>query len=163
MIRYIPSRTRIKMEFAKNITLGDIIVVFLGLVVGAVIILTNIPYKWWWLIAWASVIISLFVPVDDGLRVYGSLGLLLKFMAYRKKYIKNGGEKLRKKYRPMNEIMPFLGIELGKFINFGNYSGVVIEIQPLALELMQEEAQDRCIHAFAGALRQENRCVLTFS
>lgn len=157
MIRYIPSKTRIKMEFARNVTLGDIIVLFLGLIVAAVIIFTNIPYKWWWLIAWASVIISLYVPVEDGLRVYGSLGLLLKFMAYRKKFIKGGGEKGKKKYRPMHEIMPFVGIELGKYINFGNYFGVVVEINPVALELMQEEAQDRCIYAFASALRRLNQ------
>ena len=78
-------------------------------------------------------------------------------MAYRKKYIRNGGEKLKRKYRPINEIMPFEGIELGKFINFGGYYGVVIEIQPLALELMQEEAQDNCIRTFATALRRLNQ------
>ena len=50
-----------------------------------------------------------------------------------------------------------LGIDLGKFINFGNYYGVVIEIQPLALELMQEDAQDRCIYTFATALRRLNQ------
>ena len=53
--------------------------------------------------------------------------------------------------------MPFINIELGKFINFSNYYGIVVEIHPLALELMQEEAQDRCIYAFATALRQLNQ------
>lgn len=155
MIRYIPSKTKIKIEFAKNITMGDILVIFLGLIVAGIIIFSNLfgSYKWWWLVAWASIIISLFVPIEDGLRVYSSIGLLLKFMAYRKKYLKGGG-KNSKKYRPMSEIMPFLGIELGKFINFDSYSGMVIEIQPLALELMQESAQDRCIHTVAMALRR---------
>ena len=157
MIRYVPSKTRIKMELAKNITLSDVLVIFLGIVVAAVMLLTNIPYKWAFIIAWVTVIISLFVPIEDGLKVYSSLGLLLKFMAYRKKYIKNGGEKLKKKYRPINEIMPFIGIDLGKFINFGTYYGIVVEIQPLALELMQEDAQDKCIYSFATALRRLNQ------
>ncbi|MBQ8430381.1 MAG: ATP-binding protein [Clostridia bacterium] len=155
MIRYIPSKTRIKVEFMKNITLSDILMLFLALVVAAVIIFANLfgGYKWWALIAWASICISLFVPVDEGLRVYSSIVLLLKFSAYRKKFLKGGKEK-SKKYRPMHEIMPFLNIDLGKYINFDNYYGMVLEIKPIALELMQEEAQDRCINVFATALRR---------
>jgi len=157
MIRYIPSKTRIKVEFAKGITLSDIIVVFLGIIVASVIIFSNLfgSYKWWWLIAWGSIIISLFVPIDDGLRVYSSIGLLLKFSAYRKKYLKGGGVK-SKKHRPMQEVVPFIGIELGKYINYETYYGMVVEIQPLALELMQEQAQDRCINTVANALRRLN-------
>lgn len=155
MIRYIPSKTKIKVEFAKNITLGDILMIFLGMIVAGIIIFSNLfgSYKWYWLVAWVSIIVSLFVPIEDGLRVYSSIGLLLKFMAYRKKYLKGGGKK-SKKYRPINEIMPFIGIELGKYINFDTYSGMVVEIQPIALELMQEEAQDRCIYTVAKALKR---------
>lgn len=157
MIRYIPSKTRIKVEFAKNITLSDILVIFLALVVAAVIIFSNLfgSYKWWFLIGWASICVAMFIPIEEDLRVYSSLILLIKFTAYRKKYLKGGGKK-SKKYRPMQEIMPFVGIELGKYINFDTYSGIVVEIQPLALELMQVEAQDRCINTVATALRRLN-------
>lgn len=158
MIRYIPSKTRIKIEFGKNITFGDLLVVALGLVVAVVILVSNIfgTYKWWWMIGWVSVCVSLFLPVDDGLRVYGSIGLLLKFAAYRKKFKKLSLEEKSRKYRPIQEIMPFDGIEMGKYINFSTYYGMVLEIQPIALELMQEEAQDSLIYTFANALRRLN-------
>ena len=158
MIRYIPSKTRIKVEFAKNITLGDILMLFLGLAVAAVILFSNLfgTYKWWWLMGWAAIVISLFIPIEDGLRVYSSLVLLIKFAAYRKKYIKGANGRSKKKYRPMQEIMPFVGIDLGKYINFQTYSGMVVEVQPIALELMQVEAQDRCINTVANALRRLN-------
>lgn len=159
MIRYIPSKTRIKVEFAKNITLSDILMLFLGLAVAAVILFSNLfgGYKWWWLMGWAAIVISLFIPIEDGLRVYSSLILLIKFAAYRKKYIKGATGRKNRKYRPMQEIMPFVGIELGKYINFQTYYGMVVEIQPIALELMQVEAQDRCINTLANALRRLNQ------
>ncbi len=154
MIRYIPSKTRIKVEFARNITLGDIIVIILCIAGLGTILLSNLfgANKWWWAIGWIAFSISLFVPIEEGLRLYGSIGLLLRFAAFRKKYI-NSKEKV-KGYRNIAEITPFISIDTGKYINFGEYYGMVIEIKPVALELMQEGAQDDMINLFARGLRR---------
>ena len=154
MIRYIPSKTRIKVEFARNITLGDIIVAILCVAGLGIILLSNIfgGDKWWWAIGWIAFSISLFVPIEEGLRLYGSVGLLLRFAAFRKKYI-NSREKV-KGYRNIAEIVPFISIDTGKYINFGEYYGMVIEIKPVALDLMQEDAQDDMINLFARGLRR---------
>ena len=154
MIRYIPGKTRIKIEFAKNITLGDIIV-FLFCLVGLGLILLSKgfgEYKLWFAAAWGVISISLFIPIDEGLRLYSSIGLLLRFTAFRKKYINVKG-KVRG-YRNMSEITPFISIETGKYINLGEYFGMVIEIKPVALELMQESGQDALINTFARGLRR---------
>ena len=154
MIRYIPGKTRIKIEFAKNITLGDIIM-FLFCIAGLGSILLSQgfgQYKLWFAIAWLVISVSLFIPIDEGLRLYGSIGLLLRFTAFRKKYI-NVNDKVRG-YRNMSEITPFISIDTGKYLNMGEYFGMVIEIKPVALELMQESAQDDLIHTFARGLRR---------
>ena len=154
MIRYIPGKTRIKVEFAKNITLGDIIVFMLCVVGLGMILLSNLfgAYKWWYALGWVCLSISLFIPIDEGLRLYSSIGLLLRFSAFKKKYI-NSKSKM-KGYANMSEITPFISIDTGKYVNFGEYFGAVIEIKPIALELMQESAQDDMINNFARGLRR---------
>ena len=154
MIRYIPGKTRIKIEFAKNITLGDIIM-FLFCIAGLGLILLSQgfgQYKLWFAIAWGAISISMFIPIDEGLRLYSSIGLLLRFTAFRKKYI-NANDKMRG-YRNMSEITPFISIDTGMYLNMGEYYGMVVEIKPVALELMQEGAQDALIHTFARGLRR---------
>ncbi len=154
MIRYIPGKTRIKIEFAKNITLGDIIM-FLFCLAGLGLILLSAgfgQYKLWFGIGWLVISIAMFIPIDEGLRLYGSIGLLLRFTAFRKKYI-NVKDKVRG-YRNMSEITPFITIDTGKYLNMGEYFGMVIEIKPVALELMQEDAQDSLINTFARGLRR---------
>ena len=154
MVRYIPGKTRIKIEFAKNITLGDIIM-FLFCIAGLGLILLSAgfgQYKLWFALSWIVISISLFIPIDEGLRVYSSIGLILRFSAFRKKYI-NAKDKVRG-YRNMSEITPFISIETGKYLNFGEYYGMVIEIKPVALELMQEGAQDSLINTFARGLKR---------
>lgn len=158
MIRYIPGKTRIKTEFLKNITLGDIILAILCLIFAIVIVASNlfkfngVSYKWYALIGWLAISVSLYIPIDQGLRLWSSLGLIIRFAAFPKKYINSKTKK--RGYNSMEKLTPFLGIELGKFINFGDYSGMVIEIKPVALDLMQEDAQDSVIHTFSKAIKR---------
>lgn len=164
MIRYIPGKTRIKVEFAKNITLGDIVMFMICIAGLGLILLSNLfgGYKLWYALAWVSFSISLFVPVDDGLRIYSSIGLILRFSAFRKKYI-NAKDKV-KGFRNISEITPFISIDTGRYINFGEYYGMVIEIQPVALELMPESGQDDMINTFARGLRRmtqgQSACII---
>ena len=79
MIRYIPGKTRIKVEFAKNITLSDILM-FMFCVAGLGLIILSQgfgQYKLWFALSWGIISISLFIPVDEGLRLYSSIGLIL--------------------------------------------------------------------------------------
>lgn len=162
MIRYIPGKTRIKTEFLKNITLGDIILAILCGVFAIVIVASNLfkfdgaDYRWYALIGWLGIAISLYLPIDDGLRLWSSITLIIRFSAFSKKYIKTNVAKKRG-YKPMENLTPFFNIEMGRYINFGQYSGIVIEIQPLALDLMQEKVQDQLIFTFSKALKLISR------
>ena len=72
MIRYIPGKTRVKTEFLKNITLGDVILAIVCLIFAIVIIasnlfrINNVDYRWYALIAWVAISVSFFLPIDEG-------------------------------------------------------------------------------------------------
>ncbi len=157
MIRYIPGKTRVKTEFMKNITFGDIMLAIGCMVFAVIIVASNLfkiggsDYRIYALIGWLAIAISLYIPIDDGLRLYSSIVLIIRFSAFPKKYIKEGK---KRGYHSMDKLTPFFSIEMGKLIDFGDYSGMVIEMQPLALDLMQESAQDSVIRTFAKALKR---------
>ncbi|MBR2969505.1 MAG: ATP-binding protein [Clostridia bacterium] len=157
MIRYIPDKTRIKTEFLRNITLGDIILGVICLAFAIVIVASNIfkingvDYRWYALIGWLAIAVSMYLPIDDGLRLWSSITLIIRFSAFSKKYFK--GPKKRG-YKSMDMLTPFINVEVGKFINFGEYSGIVLELFPVALDLMQEDPQDSIILTFSRALKR---------
>ena len=159
MIRYIPGKTRVKTEFLKNITFGDIILAIVCLAFAIVIVASNlfkiggVDYRWYALIAWIAITVVMYLPIDEGLRLYSSIILIIRFAAFPKKYINT---KLGKKrgFTPMDKLTPFFNIEIGKYINFGDYVGMVIELEPVALDLMQEDAQDSLIYTFSKALKR---------
>ena len=159
MIRYIPGKTRVKTEFFKNVTFGDIILAIICLIFAIVVVASNlfkingVDYRAYALIGWLSISVSLFLPIDEGLRLWSSVTLIIRFWAFSKKYIKPTGKKVRG-YKSMEAITPFFNIEVGKLINFGEYSGMVIEIDPVALDLMQEGPQDAVIATFSKALKR---------
>lgn len=171
MVREIPGKTRIKTEFFKNITLGDILLAIIFVVFTVVIAASNLfkfggsDYRLWAVLGWLAIAIACFIPIDEGLRMYSSIGLIIRFTAFTRNYInpkkakaytdKKGNTKLKVKGgAPMTRLTPFFSIDVGKFINFGAYSGMVVEISPVALDLMQESAQDACIRTFSRALKR---------
>ncbi len=157
MIRNIPGKTRVKTEFFKNITFGDIILAVICLIFAIVVIASNLfkingnDYRIYALFAWIGISVVLYLPIDDGLRLWSSITLIIRFSAFSKKYIKN---KRMRGYKSMDMLTPFFKTDVGKFIDFGNYAGMVLEIQPLALDLMQEKAQDAVILTFSKALKR---------
>ena len=157
MIRYIPGKTRIKTEFFKDITLGDIILAIVCMIFAIVIVASNlftfdgVDYRWYALIGWLGIAVSLFLPIDDGLRLWSSITLIIRFSAFPKKYLKNGKQK---GYKSMEMLTPFFSVDMGMYLNFGDYSGIVVEIQPVAMDLMQEDPQDAMIRQFSNALKR---------
>lgn len=158
MIRYIPGKTRIKTEFFRNITFGDIILAIICLIFAIVIVASNLfkiggtDYRWYALFAWVGISVVMYLPIDQGLRLWSSITLIIRFSAFAKKYINSSSKK--RGYKPMTMLTPFFKIDLGKFIDFGTYAGMVLEIHPIALELMQEKAQDSIIFTFSRALKR---------
>lgn len=149
-MRIIPRKTRVKMEFFRGVTLTDILV---GLVLAASVLglfLANFDFHIWVALGWLSICIALFFPVADGVKMYATLGYLFRFFAQAKRFSK---EK-KKRYAPMNQIIPFEGILQDRFIDFKDYYAQVLEITPLEFGLLNEYKQNMLIETFANALRR---------
>ncbi len=156
-MRFIPRKTKVKMELYRNFTVVDLIIAFLG-VAGVILLFTaNFPYHIYVGIAAIAFVIMLFMPVADDVKLYYSVVLMFKYMAYQKKYTK---VYTNKKF-DIKKIMPFNGVNSGKYLDFGDYFGMVLEIMPMQFFLMDEEKQDAVIATFGNALQRltkDQRC-----
>src|SRR5574344_1645370 len=113
MIRYIPRKTKVKMELLPHITVADVLI---GVVCAAALLLvlsSNLPYKWTIGLAMLAFIILLYVPLADGERAYFTTVLLFRFFAFKKKYTKDGAKGTSK----INELIPYEHIVDEKYID----------------------------------------------
>lgn len=150
-MRYIPRRTKVKMEFYKGITFADII--YLAIAIGVLLLLifsqgfaTDI--KIYLSMAWLALCISFFIKIADDKRMYETLGILFKFFARQKKYSKHP----MRKHQPIENIIPYRDIS-NDMIDYKDYFAVVLEVKPIQFWLLNPDKQDMVINAFANALR----------
>ncbi len=151
MQRFIPRRTKVKMQFFKNVTLGDMILAIIAIAGFILFAQSNLPYNWYIAIAWLAICVSFWIPVADGIRLYVSIWLAFKFLALKKKYSKH----LMHKHSPIEEIIPYDAILEGRFISYGNeYYAEVIELKPVEFFMLNEYKQDMLINTVANALKR---------
>ncbi len=149
-MRYIPRKSRVKTEIYNNFTIGDLIIAIIGIAASIFIITSNLPYKIYITLGFLALYCCLYIPISDGVKMYYGLFLIFKFMAYKKNYYK----KPKHKNDDINRIIPFTGLSTDKFISFGNYYGMVIEIMPSAFGLLTEDKQNMVVDTFSKALQR---------
>lgn len=152
-MKYIPRKSRVKSEVYKGFTVLDICVAAVGVVLSVLIFTSNIPYNIYIGLSFLSFWCMLFVPIADDVKLYFSVVLMFKFMAYKKKYYKNP----KSPNDDIKRIIPFTGLNTDKYINFGEYYGMVIEITPVELFLMDETKQEMMINTFAQCFQRLNK------
>ena len=149
-MRIIPRKTRVKMEFFRGVTLTDIIVGFILVASVIALFLTNFQFHVWVAMGWLAICISMFFPIADGVKMYATLGYLFRFFAQAKRFSK---EK-KKRYAPMNQIIPFEGFQQDRFIDYKEYFAEVLEVTPMEFGLLNEYKQNMLVETFANALRR---------
>jgi len=151
MVRIVPRRTKVKLEFVKGFTGIDLVIALVAAAVLIVLIASNFPGHIWISMAWAILGISLFFKIADGDRFYVTIGHLARYSMQKKKY-----EKSPKKGKPnIKDIIPFEGIYQDRFISFGNYYAEVLEVKPILFGLLNEFSQNNVIDVgFGNALRR---------
>ena len=152
-MRYIPKKTKVKMEFFKGITLSDIIVLGIGFLGAVLFAVSNLPYHWYLAIAWVSLVGMLFMPIEDDLRLYASIGLLIRFIAFKKYYNKADVDKRTNRLK-IKDIIPYEAIIKDEAIDYKEYLAEVIEIRPIEFGLLNGEKQELVIKSFSNALRR---------
>ena len=151
MERYIPRKSRIKVQIYRNFTLADLIIAIIGAALTVLIATAQgIPYAIYIALSFFSLWCCLFIPVSDGMRLYTSFLLMLKFMALKKTYIKDA----KHKADDISRVIPFTGLNTDKFISFGTYYAMVIEVLPMSFFLLNEEKQDMTIRTLENAFQR---------
>ncbi len=149
-MKFIPRKTRVRAEVYRNVTFMDIGVALVGAIIAVLIFSSNIPYSLYIGLSVVSFWIMIFIPVADGVKMYASVFLIFKFWAYKKSY--------KKVYKKRNEdirrVVPFLGIAMDKFIDYGDYYAQVIEIDPVDFFLLEEERQELLLRTFSNAFQR---------
>ena len=152
-MRYIPRKTKVKMEFFKGITLADILVAAIG-VTGVILFgLSTLPYNWYFALGWGCLVAMLFMPIEENLRLYGSIGLFIRFIAFKKKYNKSDVDKKTNRLK-IRDIVPYEGIIQDKILDFKDYYAMVIGIKPIEFGLLNAHKQELVIRSFADAIRR---------
>ncbi|HAJ78125.1 MAG TPA: hypothetical protein DCO89_03565, partial [Clostridiales bacterium] len=103
MIRYIPRKTKVRMELLPHVTLPDVIVGAIALAILVLIITSNLPFKWFIALAMLGFIVMLYFPIADGERAYYTTVLLFRFFAFKKRYSR---DKIRG-YDNVNQLIPY--------------------------------------------------------
>ena len=150
--RYIPRKTRIKTEFMKGVTGGDLFYIAIGF--GLILLCVLVGNVAGYIGAGFVFIVFVvgFLKTGENIRIYVSMWRMFKYMAYTKKYAKvHGGG-----YRDINELVPYKGIDQDMFMDFGDYYGMVIEIKPIEFGLLDSAKQNMVVNTFANALRRVN-------
>ena len=80
--RYIPKKTKVKMEFAKGITLSDILMFFLVGGGFAGLMFANFSYHIYIGIAWLAIGVAMFFKIEEGVRLYSSIVLIAPFFIW---------------------------------------------------------------------------------
>lgn len=151
MVRIIPRRTKVKLEFVRGFTGLDLLIAVIAVAVLVVLIASNFAGHIWIAIAWAIIAFSMFFKIADSDRFYITMAHLVRFSMQKKKYEKNPA----KGKGNIKDIIPFESIYQERYISYGDYYGAVLEVKPVLFDLLNEYSQNNLIDVgFANALRR---------
>ena len=149
-MRIIPKTTKVKVQFFKNISIADILIVlvFLGLIV--LLLLSNLGIARFIIAAVVLVIaVAMFIPFD-GDRFYMFFVHSIKYVFAVKKYSKNN----TKSQTNIDTFMPFKDIQ-DNFIVYNDYFAGVLQIDPREFSLLSEFRQNQMIDENFGKIIRE--------
>lgn len=160
MARIIPKKTKVRIQFYKNLTMKDALLILFGVIVVGLTLLSGLDAKFILAIIFAIIFVVLFIQVSPETRLYQTVGHFCRFLFANKKYVK----KAEKKSHDISVMVPFDGIVTERerdgnsyseysFIDYKEYFGIVIEITPVQFYMLSEQRQNQFINAVDNALK----------
>lgn len=151
-MRIIPKKTKVKVEFYRNISLVDILIGIVGVFIEILLFFTNFGTLQYVIMAMVlGVFICLYLPVD-GEKLYQQFANWIRYLLSKKKYVKNSPDMKT----DISAIFPYVGLKDG-LIECGSYYAGVLEIQPKEFRLLSEYKQSELIDkVFASVIRSIN-------
>ena len=171
-MRIIPKKTRVRMQFFRNIGIADMAVILVGGLVAFTVLLSGLPFRLPIFIMLLTITIGLVMSIDDEkpyMTVLNAIRYLARIRVYTRESafgdlsaeeepIPEGGKKKKKKKAQaagkLEDIIPFTGIR-GEFIEYGtDYVAAVVEISAVEFRLYSLPRQNAVIdQVFAPILR----------
>ena len=157
-MRFIPKKTKVKMEILNNLTFLDVLIA--AIFIASAILLGTSDFwpennnEIYIALAWFSIGVVSMLPMEDGVRTYKSIIILFRYFAFRKHYKKGAALSKNNKAFDVKNIVPYESVDRDMYINFKDYYAQVFEVRPLEFGLLNEEKQNGMINSFANALRR---------
>ena len=171
-MRIIPKKTRVRMQFFRNIGIADMAVILVGGLVAFTVLLSGLPFRLPVFILLLTITIGLVMSIDDE-KPYMTALNAIRYLARIRVYTResafgdpsaeeepvpaDGKKKKKKKVQAagkLEDIIPFTGIR-GEFIEYGtDYVAAVVEISAVEFRLYSLARQNAVIdQVFAPILR----------
>ncbi len=150
-MRIIPKKTKVQVQFYRNFSLTDILIVIAGLAIELLLFFTYDSFKMGTVALMTVVLgllVCLFLPVD-GEKLYMMLVNLVRYLVTNKRFSKGDADP----QKDIANICPLQDIR-DDLLDFGTYYGGVLEISPKEFRLLSLYKQDELIdRVFAAVLK----------
>ncbi len=148
-MRIIPKKTKVEVQFYRNIGLVDILIALIGMGLEILLFFTNLGALQYILMAIVfGVVVCLYMPVD-GEKMYKTIVHLVRYVISNKHFEKKSLDPKK----DISKLIPFTGIRDG-LIDYGTYYGGVLEIMPKEFRLLSLYKQDEIIDkVFGGVIK----------
>ena len=148
-MRIIPRKTKVKVEFYRNVSLVDLIIGVIGVGIELLLLFANFGSVQYLIMAVVlGVFVCLYLPVD-GEKLYVQMGGWLIYLVSNKCFKKKTGNAKD----DMSVLFPYKGIRDG-LIEYDDYMAGVLEIKPKEFRLLSEYKQDELIDkVFANVIK----------
>jgi len=146
-MRLIPKTAKVRVEFFKNISVTDILIGLACLGIEILLFMTNLEIvKYFIMVIVLAIGIFLYVPFE-GQRFYMTFVNLIKYLFSKKHYSRD----YEKASTNIANFVPFKNIKDG-FIEYEDYFGGVLQIDPREFRLLSGFRQDQIIDNCFGKL-----------
>lgn len=150
-MRIIPKNTKVKMTFYKSVTIPDVIIGFVGLVLIAIALSSNLAFK----ALIAGGILTFFVPLYitiNGDRLYLVIAYFFKHIVSRKTYKKAGRDENLP--NDIEGVIPYGTIVADSIVSLKDFRlAGIVEVHPVDFRMLDEFNQNEMIEGgFARVL-----------
>jgi hypothetical protein len=149
-MRIIPKNSKVKLTFYKGISVVDVLIAFVALVLIAITLSTNFPFKWMIALGELIFVIPFYLTVG-GERIYQYLYFFVRYLFSRKKYWQNSAVKNAE----ISGLIPYQSTRKNLIINKDGTYTAVLKIEPMEFRMLSIEKQDRYIDGVLGKVINE--------
>lgn len=144
-MRIIPKNSKVKLTFYKSLTIADIIVGIITLMILAITLSTNLPFRWAIALGEICLVIPFFISFN-GERMYECIGFIFKYLVSRKKYTVNASNT----NADITGIVPYKDVKDNVIYNRDNSYVGILEINPIDFRMLSSEKQEEFIDSVFG-------------